>query len=151
MKPIQTLRNAATAALAAVSLSSIAAPTPAPAPAAAKPVAPKSTFAMPAAPAEGRDPFFPNSPRPYQTGVAPKANNAAPLAEVLFVKTIMPSSRGAFAVINNHTFAPGEDGTVKTSDGRFITIHCVDVNMQTGDVTIEYSGARTVLHFIGNR
>src|SRR6185312_15195472 len=117
-------------------------------PVAAKLELPKSVFVMPTSAKEGRAPFFPNSQRPYFS--APSKNVSVTSLTELTVKSILPSGNRVFAIINNHTFAPGDDGVVSTRDGRRLTIHCVDINAQAGTVTVESSGARAVLHFSGN-
>src|SRR5260221_7024530 len=82
---------------------------------------PKSIFIIPSNPNEGRDPFFPDSTRPYETSIA-KGTDAASLHD-LTIRSIMDGGNGrVFAIINNHTFAPGDEGTVLAADGRRINI-----------------------------
>ena len=78
---------------------------------------PKSVFVIPSKPAEGRDPFFPDSIRPYEEVVA-ENNVNAPTATDLVVKTILVNQHGqAFAIINDQTFGVGDEGDVITSRG----------------------------------
>ncbi len=107
----------------------------------------KSVFVMPGSPKDGRDPFFPNSTRPYES--SPSAKNVDnTLLHTLKIGSIMDGGVGrVFAVINNHTFAPGEEGSVITDDGQRINIRCLDINASAGTVTIESSGARATLNF----
>lgn len=106
---------------------------------------PKSVFTLPTGPQEGRDPFFPDSQRPYISN--PAKSTVAPSLGELTIKSILPSGNRAFAIINNHTFAPGDDGVVTLKDGRRLTIHCSDINVAAGTVTVEASGATAILHF----
>src|SRR5580700_2344733 len=65
---------------------------------------PKSVFILPSKPQEGRDPFFPDSIRPYEEAQAATASTAPPITD-LVVKTILVNSHGeAFAMINDQTF-----------------------------------------------
>jgi hypothetical protein len=110
------------------------------------PEIPKSIFVMPNNSNEGRDPFFPDSTRPYETSIA-KGADATSLHD-LTIGSIMNAGNGrVFAVINNHTFAPGEEGTVRAADGRRISIRCVAIDSKTGAVTVESSGTRAILNF----
>ncbi len=106
---------------------------------------PKSVFVIPTAPNQGRDPFFPNSQRPYIS--RPSNNVDSTELSRLRVKSILPSGNRAFAIIENHTFGPGDDGVVTTATGQRLTVHCLDINVAAGTVTIESSGARAVLRF----
>jgi hypothetical protein len=107
----------------------------------------KSAFVMPGSPKDGRDPFFPNSTRPYESSPSAKNVDNA-LLHTLKIGSIMDGGVGrVFAVINNHTFAPGEEGSVIADDGQRINIRCLDINASAGTVTIESSGARATLNF----
>jgi len=107
----------------------------------------KSVFTMPNSPKEGRDPFFPNSSRPYESSPAAKTVNNAML-HTLKIKSIQPGGNGqVFAIINNHAFARGEEGTVINDEGQRINIRCLDINAAAGTVTIESAGARATLNF----
>jgi len=143
MKLICHLRSVALAlspVVAAMSLS--AAPV-----AAASPPPPKSVFVMPTGPKEGRDPFFPNSSRVYDTMPGVKNVDNSSL-ERLKIKSIMDAGNGRiFAIINNHTFAPGDEGTVINDEGQRIIIRCLDINSRAGTVTVESHGARATLNF----
>ena len=96
---------------------------------------PQSVFVMPSSPKDGRDPFFPDSLRPYQTAAAahPKAANMASL-KVLGFSGDVPNR---FVIINNHTFAAGDEGDVTTPTGR-IHLRCIEV--KTNSVVIEVGG-----------
>jgi hypothetical protein len=101
----------------------------------------RSVFAQPASPSEGRDPFFPESQRPYQSTVV--ATHAVEIT-VLTIKGIsgMPGHR--MAIINNHTFGAGDEGDVLTSNGR-VHVRCVEIRADT--VMVEVNGQKSELHF----
>ena len=144
MNAIYHLRNFAVAwpFIAAAALS--AAPTPRAAN--PPPPAPKSVFVMPQEPKEGRDPFFPNSSRPYETANVKNVDNT--VLHTLKIKSIMDGGDGrVFAIINNHTFAPGDEGTVINDQGQRINIQCLEINSKAGTVTVESAGARATLNF----
>ena len=125
----------------AAPLALFAAPPPQP----ATPEIQQSVFVYPNMASEGRDPFFPNSPRVYTTG-NPDNQSRGPSLTDLTLKSIMGTPQRVFAIINNHTFAAGDDGDVTTKDGRRLHIHCVDINSRAGTATIEANGMSVVLH-----
>jgi len=101
-----------------------------------------SVFIVPASPREGRDPFFPNSTRPYKNAV-PTVSHTADLSS-LVIKGFSGSVDHRFVIINNHTFAPGDEGDVNTSSGR-IHINCIEI--KTSSVVIEIGGERHELFY----
>jgi hypothetical protein len=109
--------------------------------------APKSTFVMPNSPKDGRDPFFPNSMRPYESNPdAKKVDNS--MLHTLRVGSIMNAGGGRLlAIINNHAFAPGDEGTVINDNGQRINIRCLEIDPKANTVTIESNGARATLSF----
>lgn len=141
MKPraphLQCLLAALPLLAAAGSLPLFAAPPEQP----AKPELPESIFVMPGSPADGRDPFFPQSLRPYSRNSGSSATNAPPPAAtpLLFLKSIV----AGLAVINNHSFAPGEEGDVLTPDGQRHHIRLVEIKPKTNSVVVE-TGGRTI-------
>lgn len=105
-------------------------------PAPVKPVPAKSVFAMPANPREGRDPFFPDSPRPYED--SPGAKH--PVTETSFaVKGLSIEHGRPMVIINNHTFALGDEGDVLTTAGR---VHIRLAEIRAAAVVIEVNGTR---------
>ena len=120
-----------------------AAPPPQPAKTEIQPVA--STFLYPNNQSEGRDPFFPASSRVYDNN--PDIKASAPSVTDLVVKTIIGTPPRVFAIINNHTFAPGDDGDVTLKDNRRLHIRVLDINPKAGTVTIEASGATVTLTY----
>jgi hypothetical protein len=108
---------------------------------AAAPVVPAhSTFVVPTNIHEGRDPFFPESTRPYEAAVA--ANKTVEIT-TLAVKGISGPPGHRLVIINNHTFGVGDEGDVLTSSGR-VHIRCTEV--RADGVTIEINGQRHELH-----
>jgi hypothetical protein len=109
------------------------------------PVMPQSTarsiFTLPNNSKEGRDPFFPNSMRPYENAiVVPQKADVSSL--VLRGFSGPPDHR--FVIINNHTFGVGDEEDVLTAQGR-IHIHCIEIKGNT--VSIEVNGERHELSY----
>lgn len=105
----------------------------------AKPVPARSVFVMPASVREGRDPFFPESARPYEESVSSK--NALDL-NAFSVKGLSIEHGHAMAIINNHTFAIGDEGDVLTG-GKRVHIRLVDIRGLV--VVIEANGTKREL------
>jgi len=105
----------------------------------------KSEFVVPRKYTEGRDPFFPNSSRPYASETVVKTTSDTALPDYEFsLKGISGSSEQPLAIINNTTFTTGEENEVIIK-GKRIRIRCVEINMIAGTVLFEYGGARRVL------
>ena len=105
-------------------------------------LAPRSIFLQPASPKEGRDPFFPSSQRPYTSAVVPTTSTKD--LSMLMLQGMSGSPTHRLVIINNVTFAVGDDAEVITSQGR-IRIRCVQI---TGNaVMIEANGERHELHY----
>ena len=102
----------------------------------------RSDFVMPSNPKEGRDPFFPDSTRPYATAAASNPK----VADVTSLKLLGFSGEvpHRFVIINNHTFAAGDEGDVTTPNGR-IHLRCIEV--RTNSVLIEVGGQRRELFY----
>ena len=103
-----------------------------------------SSFVMPANATQGRDPFFPESTRLYAT-TSPSQSHGPALSD-LVLKSILGAPPHLFAIINNHTFASGDDGDVITGSGQRLHIYCTAINLQAGTATVEAGGASEVLH-----
>jgi hypothetical protein len=103
----------------------------------------QSVFVYPNNPSEGRDPFFPGSTRVYDTNPA-KLSQAPSLTE-LVLKSILGTPPRIFAIINNHTFASGDDEDVTTKSGQRLHIRCVGINPKAGTATVEANGVSEVL------
>lgn len=114
-----------------------------------KPAEPiKSMFVMPASPREGRDPFFPDSNRVYETTAATVAVAVVPVkgSEItsLKVKGYSMINGQAMVIINNHAFMINDEGDVLIPGGR-VHIRCVEI--RPGLAVIQANGQRLDLHF----
>ena len=103
-----------------------------------------SVFDYPNNASEGRDPFFPDSTRVYASN--PDAQAHGPAATDLSLKSIMGTYQRPFAIINNHTFAPGDEEDVITKSGQRMSVHCVSINARAGTATIEVNGTTIILN-----
>ena len=90
---------------------------------------------------KGRDPFFPNSPR--QAAEPTEAGESQPTV-VLVLKGFSGAPSRRFAIINDHTFAVGEESEVPTAGGR-IRIRCVEIRDNVAVVTIGSGGQKIEL------
>jgi hypothetical protein len=103
----------------------------------------KSVFVQPTNPNEGRDPFFPNSMRPYQD-FTPKHTSVAVDTTALKIIGFSEISGHRYVIINNHTFGEGDEGDVITSGGR-VHLRCLTVGLDS--VLVETDGSRHLLRF----
>jgi hypothetical protein len=106
----------------------------------------RSEFVMPSSPADGRDPFFTDSNRPYEAAMA--GTKSKDEISLLIFKGLSGTPDNRLAIINNHTFAVGDDEYVLTSQGR-VHIHCLEILDHS--VIVEVSGQRHELSFSGNK
>ena len=114
---------------------------PAPAkPAVVKPAPVRSIFVIPTSSREGRDFFYPESLRPYEALTA--AAGSVVESSALICKGVLGTPGHFVAIINNHAFAPGDEGEVKTK-GIPVTIRCVEIRNNL--VVIEINGQRREL------
>jgi len=94
----------------------------------------QSTFIVPVTSRDGRDPFFPESTR-----VAEVPTTATRTVEISSLK--VPGIFGApghlLAIINNHTFAAGDEGDVKAAAG---TVHIRCLEISADHVLVEMNG-----------
>ena len=105
----------------------------------AKPAPARSVFVMPTSAREGRDPFYPESARPYEDNPAAKHT----ITENSFsVKGLSVENGHPMVIINNHTFAIGDEGDVLTTAGR-VHIHLSEIRPNA--VVIEVNGLRREL------
>lgn len=130
------------AALAGASVPAVFGDPPKAAP--VKPAPVRSVFVMPTSAREGRDPFFPESTRPYEDSAASKRTVDA---NAFAVKGISWEHGRPMVIINNHTFALGDEGDVLTANGR---MHIRLAEIKRDVVVIEVNGARRELG-IGNK
>lgn len=115
-------------------------PTAAPATAASPSL---SIFNIPANSKEGRDPFFPTSLRPYQSADVPGSHPTTDLSS-LVMQGVSGAPPHQLVIINDVTFAVGDDAEVRTPEGR-IRIHCVSINGNSA--VIEANGQEHTLNF----
>ena len=102
----------------------------------------RSVFILPSSPKEGRDPFFPDSNRPYEIAAAAKPVVAD--VSSLEVRGFSGELANRLVIINNHTFAVGDEGDVITSAGR-IHLRCIEI--RTNSVVIEVGDQRHELFY----
>jgi len=95
----------------------------------------RSVFVLPANPAEGRDPFYPKSNRPFEAAMT--ATNITVEVTALVIRGVSGLSDHRLVIINNHTFAAGDIADVLTDQGR-IRVHCVEIKPRS--VVIEVRG-----------
>lgn len=105
------------------------------------PVPPRSVFAMPTSPREGRDPFFPESKRPYEDATPAKPTQTV-VVNAFTVNGQSVEHGQTMVIINNHTFAVGEEGDVLTPGGR---THLRLIEVRNGVAVIESNGTRREL------
>ena len=134
MKPVNSLlKNSLIAALCAAGGTAVHG-----APAKAAPAKPSvSVFVMPAGTQEGRDPFFPESTRPYEDAVVQKPHTVE--LNSFTIKGESIEHGHAMVIINNHTFAVGDEGDVLTPGGR---VHLRLLEIHGGVAVIEANGTR---------
>lgn len=101
---------------------------------------PQSVFVNPGNPSEGRDPFFPNSTRPYH-GYQSKTN-PVPVVTDLVLNGLSGTPEHRLAMINGRTFAEGEKAEITVSNRR-VLIQCIRINDDS--VVIEIEGSRREL------
>jgi len=94
----------------------------------------QSVFILPSNPKDGRDPFFPDSTRTPE--LAQPASHTVEVSS-LKVPGISGTPGHLLAIINNHTFAVGEEGDVKTGSG-LVHIRCLEI--QNNAVVVEING-----------
>ena len=99
----------------------------------------KSLFIIPSSNIEGRDPFFPESTRAFEAVMAASQTNRTAEITSLKVPGISGESGHLLAIINNHTFAVGDEGDVLTVSGR-VHLHCVEI--QPTYVVVEVNGQK---------
>jgi hypothetical protein len=99
-----------------------------------------SVFVLPGNPHEGRDPFYPESSRPYASAVT--TNVVA--ADTLIIRGFSGTSDNRTVIINNHSFGVGDEGDVTTPAGR---VHLRCLAIKANSVVIEANHQRRELSF----
>jgi len=126
------------------------APSASPAPATTPVVTevPQSIFVVPTSERQGRDPFFPRTTRLFAaaptvgTGIVKTNQPSVPVE--LALKGISGTPERPLAIINNQTFAVGEENDV-VSGARRMRIRCVEINVAAESVTIQVGNERREL------
>jgi hypothetical protein len=103
----------------------------------------QSVFILPTNTKEGRDPFFPNSNRPYEAAEMATTNRTVEVT-ALVLKGFSGSPEQRLAIINNHTFAAGDEGDVTTAQGR-IHVRCIEIRPHS--VVVQIGGQYHELTF----
>lgn len=102
----------------------------------------RSLFIVPTSPQEGHDPFYPQSTRPYGT------TTSAPVPKVewtsLKLVGISGSTEHRLVIINNNTFAEGDEQDVPVAGSR-VHVRCLKIN--TNSVTLMVGGQTRELDF----
>jgi hypothetical protein len=108
---------------------------------------PRSEFKMPAAPADGKDPFFPRSTRIYgEVKVTPSVTPTPKPAPVLefVLGGVSGSVDKPLATINNVNFGVGDNLEVVSGKER-VRVVCLEINVLAGTAVIEVNGVRRSL------
>jgi len=108
------------------------------------PALPQSVFVQPRETAEGRDPFYPRSRRPYSKFDSGKQVVVPQPVADLTLKGISGSKEQPLAIINTTTFTSGEENDVLTKAGR-MRIRCLEIKMDEGIVWVQVGGERREL------
>ena len=95
---------------------------------------PQSVFNIPAQPADGRNPFFPQST--VQVVVVQKPSKENPIESFSFVLNGITSPPKRTAMINGRTLEPGEEGEVRMPGGGKILIKCEEIKADSAIITV---------------
>ena len=109
-----------------------------------EPPIPQSAFVLPKNETEGRDPFFPKSSRIHGVDLSNKKSDDPVPVWDLTLKGISGTPEQPLAIINNITFAVGEENSVMTKAGR-ISIRCLEINKDAGNAVVQAGGQRREL------
>ena len=126
------------AALAAEPAAKPAAPATKPAPV----PPPRSVFTQPASVHDGRDPFYPESNRAFETTQASTVH--AVEVNNLVVKGFSIVNGHPMVIINNHSFMVGDEGDVLVTGGR-AHLRCVEI--LSSKVVVEVNGAHHEIRY----
>jgi hypothetical protein len=105
-------------------------------------VPPHSTFIQPASPAEGRDPFYPESMRVFES--APATTQHVEAITTIAVKGVSVVNGRPVVILNNHSFMAGDEGDV-ISGNSHVHVHCLEI--RPGTVVVEINGARHEIRY----
>ncbi|MBE0543573.1 MAG: hypothetical protein IH623_19685 [Verrucomicrobia bacterium] len=107
---------------------------------------PRSEFKMPAAPADGKDPFFPKSTRVYgEVKVTPSVTPTPKTAPVVdLVLSGYSGGENPIVTINNVNFGVGDNLEVVSGKER-VRVVCLEINVLAGTAVVEANGVRRIL------
>jgi hypothetical protein len=105
---------------------------------------PKSVFAIPTTPQEGKDPFFPRSMRLFSSIVVKTNLPPTPPSVELRLNGISGTADRRLVIINNRTFETNEEGEVSTKTGH-ARIRCLEIKPDS--VVVQVGDEQRVLHF----
>jgi hypothetical protein len=109
---------------------------------------PRSIFVVPISERQGRDPFFPRTSRLFAVAPTPSPGivktNQPSVAIELALKGISGTPERPLAIINNQTFAVGEENDV-VSGARRMRVRCVEINVTAESVIIQIGNERREL------
>jgi hypothetical protein len=91
-----------------------------------------SVFIMPENPKEGRDPFFPKSPRVYKDRPNPSGTVDA---SSLKLEGISNVRNNELVIINGETFGVGDEANVKTNSGK-VHVRCIQIKANSAVVEV---------------
>ena len=94
---------------------------------------PRSVFVRPTSKAEGRDPFYPNSPLDHGKGTM----TVQPQQDAPPVTLVLNALSAGFAGINGYTLAPGEEANVRTPSGARVRVKLLEIKERSAVVLIE--------------
>jgi hypothetical protein len=103
---------------------------------------PPSVFVIPTTVTQGRDPFFPLSTRIAAKAQQKNTDPVKPVIVTLTLKGISRTDTQMFALINDKTFATGEERDVQVGTGK-VRVHCIEIREDS--VTVEANGSRQEL------
>jgi len=86
---------------------------------------PRSVFVVPKNQRQGRDPFYPDSVRPYGSGAPVQTTNSAS-SVVIVLNGLSGSTQKRLAIINGQTLAEDETADIPTPTGR-VRVRCVEI------------------------
>jgi hypothetical protein len=115
------------------------------------PPVPQSVFVTPRTPAEGRDPFFPASTRPYNAPGGPDGHPNQPAAHAAPVELRLNGISGMpghlLAIVNNRTFGVGDEGDIVSGNSR-VHIRCLAIGNDS--VSVQVGSERRELRIRSN-
>jgi hypothetical protein len=95
---------------------------------------PQSAFNIPSQPAEGRNPFFPQSVVKIVVPVFPRPDNTVDTASFILNGITSPPRRTA--MINGRTFEPGEEGEVRLPTGGKMLIKVEEIKSDSAIILV---------------